>query len=304
MAWRLHFSDRTIKRLDILSGASSVLAAWTQVNRVAFLDLQNGTQREDRTIEALQSEDRAVPAWAQFVAALTATNGVYLPYMRTPRTSIWQCADGKIRLYQTAPSELFLEIAGKEARLEADAGTGFSTVALDRVTGLVAALDASAKLHIYRQHVRVGIFDTGLQPDEEFRPVLVVSPDGNALSVTDGKSLVLVNPDGEIRKRLELHYRLGALNCSPDGKRFVASDLDANVVRVYDEDLNQTHQRYAVDLLAEAKKSQLIASSAMATAALGPLAISSKGVLAFALSGMICVTSLARMKAQPKASNS
>jgi len=300
MAWRLHLSDRTIKRLDILSGTPGLLAAWTQANRVTFLDLQNGTQREDRTIEALQSEDRAVPAWAQFVGALTATNGVYLPYMRTPRTSIWQSGDGKTRLYQTAPAELFLEIDGKEAKLEVDAEKGFSAVALDRATGLVAALDASAKLHIYRQHVRVGIFDAGLQPDEEFRPVLVVAPDGNALGVTDGRALALVNPDGEIRKRLELHYRLGALNCSPDGKRFVASDLDSNVVRVYDEELNQTHQRYAVDLLAEAKKSQLLASSAMATAALGPLAISSKGVLAFALSGMICVTSLARMKAQPK----
>lgn len=302
MAWRLHLSDRTVKRLDILSGASSVLAAWTQANRVAFLDLKNGAQLEDRTIEALQSEDRAVPAWATFVGALTATNGVCLPYMRTPRTSIWQSADGKTRLYQTALSELFLEIDGKEARLETDAETAFPAAALDRASGLVAALDDDARLHIYRQHVRVGIFDTGLQPDEEFRPVLVAAPDGNALSVTDGKSLVVVNPDGAIRKRLELHYRLGALNCSPDGRRFVASDLDANVVRVYDEELNQTHQRYAVDLLAEAKKSQLLASSAMATAALGPLAISSKGVVAFALSGMICVTSLTRMKAQPKMS--
>ena len=234
---------------------------------------------------------------------LTATNGVYLPYVRTARTSIWQSADGKTRLYQTTPTELLLETDGKEAKLETDAATKFSAVGLDRSSGLVAGLDglgAGAKLHIYRQHVRVGVFDTDLQPDEEFSPVLVVSADGNALGVTDGKSLVLLNADGSVRKRLELHYRLGALNCSPDGRRFVASDLDSNVIRVYDGELAQTHQRYAVDLLAEAKKSQLLASSAMASAALGPLAISNKGMLAFAISGTVCVTSLTRMKAQPK----
>ncbi|MEP7290866.1 MAG: hypothetical protein ABI835_03735 [Chloroflexota bacterium] len=302
MAWRLHLSDRTIKRLDILPGTPTVLAAWTQPNRVTFLDLQNGSQREDRTIEDVNSEDRSAPAWAEFMQTLSATNGLYLPVVRTRRTAIWLSADGKTRLYQTSPSELFLEIDGKESKLETEAGTNFLAVALDRSTGVLAALDEAAKLHIYQQHVRTGIFETGLKVDEEFRPTLAISHDGAALILTDGQTIVLMDDAGEVRKRQTLHYRLGALNCSPDGRRFVVSDLDANVVRVYDGDLNQSHQRFAVDILAEAKKSQLFASSAMATAALGPLAISSKGVLAFALSGTICVTSLARMKAQPKTS--
>ena len=114
-------------------------------------------------------------------------------------------------------------------------------------------------------------------------------------------TIVLMDSGGRVRKRLDVHYRLGAINCSPDGRRFVASDLDDNVVRIYDGDLLPTHQRYAVDLLAEAKKSQLLASSATGQRALGPLAINNKGVLAFALSGTVCVTSLARMKAHPKA---
>ncbi|MFN8450912.1 MAG: hypothetical protein U0521_20620 [Anaerolineae bacterium] len=42
MAWRLHLSDRTIKRLDILSGKPNVLAAWTQDNRVSFSTCKPG----------------------------------------------------------------------------------------------------------------------------------------------------------------------------------------------------------------------------------------------------------------------
>ncbi len=299
MAWRLHLSDRTIKRLDILTGKPTVLLAWTQANRLTFLDLQNGSTKGDRTIEDVNIPDRRSPLWQEFIGTLTAPNGVYLPMVRTRQAIIRTTADGKMRLYQTALGDLFLEIDGKESKLEVDEKTTFIAVTFDRTLGLIAALDAAARLHIYQQHVRVGIFETGLTIDEEFRPTLTISQGGTALFLTDGHTLLLMDSGGRLRKRLDLHYRLGAMCCSPDGKRFAASDLDANLVRVYDGDLIPTHQRHAVDLLAEAKRSQLLASL-MASAALGPMAINNKGVLAFGISGTVCVTNLARMKAHPR----
>jgi hypothetical protein len=301
MAWRIHLSDRTIRRLDILSGKPTLLAAWTQANRVTFLDLQTGSQQGDRTIEEVKAEDRRSKEWQAFIQTLTAPNGVYLPLVRAPQAAISMTADGQMRLYQTTPADLFLEIDGKESKLEVEGKTTFIAVALDRSLGLLAALDSTAKLHIYQQHIRVGIFETGLKVEDEFRPILVISQDGTALFLTDGRAVVLMDSGGRVRKRLNVHYRLGAITCSPDGHRFVASDLDDNVLRIYDGDLLPTHQRYAVDLLAEAKKAQLLASSELTSAALGPMAINNKGVLAFALSGTVCVTSLARMKAYPKA---
>lgn len=298
MAWRLHLSDSSIRRLDILSGKPALLAAWTQANRVSYLDLQNGTQQGDCVIPEAKPETRFQPAWADFIKTLCAPNGVYLPSVRSAKMSVYMTADGATRLYQTSPSELFLEIDGKEARLEVDGA--FATVVLDRAMGMLAALDTTAKLHLYQHHVRLGVFETGLKVDEEFSPTLVIAQAGTGLFLSDGQVVLAMDTSGRVRKRLSLHYRLGAINCSPDGKRFVASDLDSNVVRVYDGDLTPTHQRYAVDLLAEAKKAQLMASASMASAALGPLAINNKGVLAFALSGTVCVTSLTRMKAHPK----
>jgi len=301
MAWRLHLSDRTIKRLDMLSGKPSLLVAWTHANHISFLDLQNGTTQGDVTIETPKTADRRNDAWQAFIKSLAAPNGVYLPSIQTTHGSLYLSADGRMRLYHLGGSDLFLEIDGKESRLEITDKTKFVTAGLDRSLGLLAALDSEAKLHIYQQRIRVGVFDTGLELEEEFRPALVISHDGTALFLTDGRTVVVMDSGGRVRQQLKLHYTLGAINCSPDGHRFVTSDLDANVIRIYDGDLLPTHQRYAVDLLADAKRAQLLSSNTMASAALGPLAINNKGVVAFALSGMVCVTSLIKLKAHPKA---
>jgi hypothetical protein len=302
MAWRLHLSDRTIRWLDIVPGKPTILAAWTQSNRVSFLDLQTGMSKGERTIEPPGTDDRRSPAWQEFVKSLAAPNGVALPMVRTRQATIHLDTDGGTRLYQTAPNELYLEIDGKESKLETDGTAAFIAVAMDRALGLLAALDSAARLHLYQEHVRVGVFDTGLVVNEEFRPSLVIAYGGTALFLTDGQSVVLMDASGRVRKRLSLHFRMGAMNCSPDGRRFVISDFDANVVRIYDGSLLPTHQRFAVDLLTEAKRSQLLASSASTSEALGPLAINNNGALAFAVSGTVCVTSLARMKAVPKIS--
>lgn len=300
MAWRIHLSDRPIRRLDILSGKPRLLAAWTQNTRVSYLDLQTGSPRGDRTIDDVPVGDRRSEAWQTFMQSLTAPNEVFLPYVRTKQAAISISADGRMRLYQTSPTDLFLEIDGKESRLVIDGEASFLAVGMDRSLGLLAALDTEAKLHLYQQHIRVGTFETGLTIDEQFRPTLTIPQDGTVLYLTDGRSIVVMDSAGRVRQRLDLHYTLGAMNCSPNGKRFVTSDLDANVIRIYDSSLTPTHQRFAVDLLVEAKRAQLLPSPGMSSAALGPIAINNKGVLAFALSGALCVTNLAKMKAYPK----
>ncbi len=301
MAWRVHLSDRMIKRLDMLSGKPSLLAAWTATNRVSFLDLQNGSPRGDKTIEAVKDTDRRSDGWQTFIQSLTTPNDLYLPTARAPQAAIFLSADGSTRLYYTGGTDLYLEIDGKESKIETDAKPRFIAIAMDRASGLLAALDADAKLHLYKQHVRVGVFDTRLEIDEEFRPVLIVSADGTALFVSDGKRITVFDASGQIRQHLTAHYTLGAINSSPNGRRFVTSDLDANVIRIYDGSLTPTHQRFAVDLLAEAKHAQLLSSASTTSAALGPLAINNKGVLAFAIAGTLCVTSLSKLKAHPKA---
>jgi hypothetical protein len=140
-----------------------------------------------------------------------------------------------------------------------------------------------------------------LSLQDDLQPEVAVSHGGTAIFVTDGQQIVLFDAGGRTRKRLELHYTLGALACSPDGKLVAASDLESGVVRIYHgSDLLATHQRFAVDLLADARRAQRGSGTAGLGAALGALALNNKGVLAFALSGMVCVTNLARLKLLPR----
>jgi hypothetical protein len=72
------------------------------------------------------------------------------------------------------------------------------------------------------------------------------------------------------------------------------------VVRIYSGvDMTATHQRFAIDLLADAKRVPHAPGGGIPGAALSALALNNKGVLALALSGTVCVTNLARLKAVP-----
>jgi hypothetical protein len=299
MAWRLHLTDRSVRKLEILAGKPNVLAAWTLSNRVTFLDLQNGNRIEDRTIEAPATEDRSAASWRAFVNDLTAPNGVYLPIVRANPLTIYQTIDGKYRLYRISESEWHFAVDEREQLLEIERGTKFIAVAFDAESALIAALDREARLHVYRQGTRTGMFDSRLSLTDELQPRIEIA--GGVIYVSDGQRLASFQPDGAAAQRLTLAYAMGDMGVSPDGHFLAAADLDANVIRVYDgHEFTALYQRFAVDLLADAKKTQLLASAGTTGAAIGSLALTNKGVVAFALSGMVCATSLARMKPVPR----
>jgi WD40 repeat protein len=257
------------------------------------MELHNGGKLTDRVIEPVR--DRKSAMWAVFAKTLHAPNDVYLPLVRTPQATIYQLEDGKMRLYRVSETELVLETDGKEKRLD----TGEAQItALAFDAGLIAALDKNGQLHYFQQAMRVGTFDTGLRLNDEFQPQILRVKDG--VIVCNGEQIALFDSDGREIKRMHTGYTIGALACSPDGTYLAAGDLDSNIIRVYDgRDFTPTHQRFALDLLADAKKSQSITSAAAANTAVGALAITSRGVIAFSMSGMVCATNLTRMIAVP-----
>lgn len=296
MAWRLHLTDRIVRRLDILPGKPNLLAAWTNSDRVYFMELQNGGKLTERTLEPPKT--RATAMWDVFVKGLHAPNGVFLPLVRTPHTTVYQLPQGKKRLYR-ADAEATLEIDGVTTRLD----TGdhvFTALGLD--DALVAGLDHKGGLHYYRGAMHTASFDSGLRLTDELQPHLAVIEGGRGVFVSDGEQIALFDGDGRLVRRIFAGYTLGALACSPDGAYLATGDLDSNMVRVYDgRALTPTHQRFAVELLADAKKTQTISSALAANTAVGTLALTNKGVIVFAMSGMVCATNLTRMIALPNA---
>ncbi len=301
MTWRLHLSNQAIHHINILPGKPSLVAAWTQRTRVFYFDLENGAQMGERTFKDGKFENREDEKWREFITSLNAPNKAFLPIVRTPQAEIFTSEDGRTRLYSTEQAELYLEVNGKEIKLDTGDAAHFVAIGLDHFLGLIAALDEKAMLHIYQQQTLVGVFETGLYLDDDLRPQIAISYGGGSIFVTDSQRIVLIDSNGKVRKRLETHYLIGKLDCSPNGQHLVTADMEANVIRVYNgAELIPTHQRHAVDLLAEADQLQLMADFPPANVALNALTINNKGIMVFALAGVICASDITYMDALPQ----
>jgi hypothetical protein len=298
MAWRVHLTNQAIQNLHILPGKKSLLAAWTQRDRATYFDLETGIEIGEHQHKAVS---RQSDKWAEFIATLVAPNGAYLPLVRTAQATLFTTDDGKLRLYWMTGDELLLELDGKEVKLELKAKANLVALGLDRLMGAIAALDAKGKLHIFQQHISVGSFDLKLNLDEDSQSSLAIANGGSAIFVSDGREIVLTDTSGKVKKRQPVHYFIGRMVCSPDGKRLVTSDPETGVIRIYTGDeLQPTHQRHALDLLQDAAQLQLIADLPPFNAAPGALAIDDKGNLAFNISGVVCATTLKQLDALPR----
>jgi len=301
MTWRIQLPQPNIRRIDLLTSGKSVVAVWTQPDRVHFYDQRNGKALGERVVEKLASVAHDDERWRTFLKGLCAPNDAYLPYVRAGGDTILTTADGNIRLYQKAGADgLAIEIAAKEYALDIEAGAHFITLDMDLELGLIAALDTHGKLHIYQQRIRVGIFDLGLSIGDEYTPSVMIPNGGKRVFVTDGSQIVAADIGGKVLCRLELHYPPGLIAITPDGKTLITSDADTGVLRAYStEEFLPTHQRYAIDLAADARRLNTAAGAQSGNFVPSALAINNRGVVAFGLAGLLCVTSLSKMKAIP-----
>lgn len=302
MAWRALLSNRPIRRVDLLSCKPAAVAAWTHADRVTLLDLQHGAKIDELRFEEAGGTEYLSAPWRAYLASLKAAGDTPLPVVRANRVTVFTARDGQIRLFRAGDEALTLEAGGRLFPLVAEPGATILTLAVSADGRTTALLDRKGRLHLYQMHIRTGIFEVGLHPLDELAPALAVTDDGSRVFASDGQRLSVVDAAGRVVLRTETPYPLGTLACSGDGKWLVTTDLEANVIRAYaSASLSVTHQRFAVDLLADARRAQVLPVTITAGAAVGPLTVNSRGVIAFALSsGLVCATSLTRMKAIPK----
>lgn len=301
--WRLHLSNRTLYHLDILNpvngagaeSSSTLIGAWIRRDRVAYFDLYTGAAAGETSFVHPTTADRGSLDWQNFVNTLHAPNGATHTLYRMPRAVLRLTDDKKWRLYRGGAAELYLQNGGNgaEKKLEIREVKGFLAVRLDSASGVIAALDEAGKLHIYQGDAWQDAQPTPLSTGADALPDLVIANNGDRIFLTDRRSLIAMTRDGRVIRLVNNGDTIGRVACSPNGQYVISSDLDSGVLRVFDgATLRQTHQRYAVDLLAEAHQLQLIADAPPLTAALSALTISDEGIVAFAVAGVVCVGSI------------
>jgi hypothetical protein len=171
---------------------------------------------------------------------------------------------------------------------------------MDTAQGIIGGLDAEGKLHIYQRAVPVGRFDIGLKTISTRLPLALSLRQGR-IFVAHGRQVIECDTTGKEQRSMELHYPIGAFAVSDDGQTLACCDRDTNVIRVYDSAaMTPRYQRHAEDLMAKATQVQLLADPPPQMVALSSLAINTKGVLAFALAGVVCVTDTEQMNMLPQ----
>jgi hypothetical protein len=299
--WRLHLTNRTIQYLDILPGEPALLAVWPRRDRVMYYDLDTGAVHGETQISIPDVTDRSSLDWQNFISGLTAPNGAAMTLIRMPNAVLRLTLDRSVRLYRDGAVDLYVQVGSDEKRLDEGGVEAFLDVDLDVSEGIISAMDERGCLHLFRRQERIGTHDLDLNVQPDLRPLVATACDGKTTFVTDRQSLLSVDLTGRVLKRIETQYVVGRMACSPCGKWLMTTDMDTGVIRIYHgATLRQTHQRFAIDLLAEARQLQLIADLPPLMVALSAMTISEAGIIAFAISGVICVTSVEQMDAIPQ----
>jgi hypothetical protein len=302
MNWRIHLTNQAIRELHTLSGKPYMLAVWIQGNRVEFYDMETGALHGQRQIDIPPDDEYLSEAWQTYLAGLVdIKDHAYLPVVTTPRATIYTSDDGKLHLFRELYNTLKLMTDDTLFILDTSHAESFMSLDLDRALGIVAALDTQGRLFIYQQDMFIGVFDIGLNVDELVGATVIISNGGGTIFATDGKQIVRTDTNGEVLHRLNVHYNIRQIACSSGGGMVVTSDNEAGLIRVYSGgDLTPTHQRFAVDLIAEAQQVQLMADLPPISVAISALTAGNRGAIGFAMSGVICMTNVNQLTKLPR----
>ena len=295
MGWRIHLSNQTLENFLILGEQSPVLAVWLRANRIAYYRLEDGAFLEEQVIPLPDSRNLMDAEWLASLKDMQT--GQHLPLVEIADTLIYNTKNGKVHFY---PRQFSVLHEGNQISIE-NSDRSFFDLAFDYQTGQFGLLDTMGKILIYQQGTFLGEFDVGLDVSHlDARLNVAIAENATIIVATDGFKLVLLNQSGDILRETHTHYVIGTIACSPDGSFVATSDIETGVIRVYrTKDLVATHQRHALDLLLESTQVQLLADLPPTAIAPSALTAYNDGVLAFALSGVVCVTNTREMNRLP-----
>lgn len=301
MGWRLHLSNQPVTAVQLIPGEPPQVAVWNPQRGAHFYHAYDATPSGVSEFAppdfqlALDSDP-----WRAFVDSLRAPNGSPLPRVSLGGLDIHSSRDGRMHLYHYSDGRLMLQVDDTLVRLDREEDGQVLVADMDRALGLIGLINEFGDLIIFQQHVRVGAFPLALTPDLGMRLSIAVPDAGGRIVVSDGEQVLITDAAGQVLQQSRLYYVSGTIAVSPNGQAIAIADIDDNVVRVYSSDLRPTAQKHAIDLVSQARQVQLIASMPDPRVAVGALAVSDDGTLAFALGGVVCVSALEALDELPQ----
>jgi hypothetical protein len=301
MAWRVHLANSAIRMIEVFGGARPMLAAWASPRHVSLFDLNDGAPLRETALPPLPTLQAPQELWERYQEeALRLPNGEHITRVQIANRTLLLTRDGAQRLHWDGAASLMLMDDKEAVLLEAAGVSRWLAVDFDRDLGFTAALADDGRLYLYELNVFKGSYDLGLQPEDDRRCHVQIQR-GQHIHATDGRTLVAVGANGTVKKRVALHYRVALMASSPDGQQLALVDYEDGIVRLYrGSDLLLTHQKFAIDLVAEAAPRQLLEELPPPMTAVSSLALANQGMIAFAMGGVLCCTHQDALTALPR----
>lgn len=301
MAWRVHLANSAVRTLEALPSPRPLLAAWAAPLRVSIFDMADGATIAERAVPPLPLVSAPQELWERYQEeALRLPNSGLLTQLQVAGRALFVTRDGAQRLHWDGGGALTLMDDKDTIPLDAPDVKRWLAVDFDRDLGFTAAIADDGRLYLYELNLFKGCYEIGLQPADERRCHVSIRR-GQHIYATDGQLLVAVDGDGNVRKHQLLPYRVALMATSDDGQRLALVDYEDGLVRIYrGATLQQTHQKFAIDLILAATPRQLVEELPPPTTAVSGLAIANDGWVAFAMSGVVCCVPQDALTALPR----
>lgn len=279
MHWRLDLHQPFLRQIHLLGNQVAVSA---NERRIHFYEVETGAPYPELEIMPSLLNNPVPEERREGFNQLKAPNGLFLPQVKFPDTTLLTSLDGGLRLLWG--ETLTLEIDELAIPLDIPPQTTIEQAALDGDLGSIAAVTDEPNLYLFQQQTRLNrVF-----LDDPPLVKLFITLGGAAIVLVYPHKLCLLDSVGKLRKIQDLHYHVGGAALSSDGAWLAVADADSPVIRLYNQELMLVRQQQVLDLITIARPLQMF-SPLPAVAPVTALDVQGE-MLAFGMAGVLCVT--------------
>jgi len=298
VGWLLELDTQRVRDLALVGGDPPLIALHTAEETLLYYAIDSGALYGRETLPRFDPHDLLDGRRPAPFDALRAPNQAPLPRAQVGTATVLSSHDGRLHAIQRGEHTVALLIDGEHVDLLRDHAAGVLAMGLDRELGTVGVLTGDGALHVFQQHVPVGVYPLDLAL-HGCCPTISL-PDGSGmLIVSDEGRTRIFDTAGRVLEQAICPAELCLAAVAPAGEWVVRYGGARGVVRVHDAHLTAVRQGAGDDLRAASRLVQLFETEDVSGENIDRLVVADDGTLAFVQGRSLCCAHLSSLPPLP-----
>ncbi|MCZ7539789.1 MAG: hypothetical protein M5U29_07760 [Anaerolineae bacterium] len=298
MGWLLELDTRGVRDLALTSGDPPLITLHTAEETLLFYATESGALYGREVLPQPHSHDLLDGLHPALLDALRAPNAAPLPRVQIGIATVLSSYDGRLHAIESGGHTVALMIDGERVDLLRDHPAGVLATGLDRELGTVGVLTGDGALHVFQQHVRVGVYPLDLALDG-CRPAIFLPDGSGTLVVSDGSRTRIFDTAGRVLEQAICPEELRSAAAASAGEWIIRYGGARGVIRVYDAHLTAVRQGTGDDLRAASRSVQLFGTEGGLGEGIDWLVVADDGTLVFVQGRSLCCAHLSWLPSLP-----